>query len=323
MSLYANFPFLMRSSLVKSLRQMLSLCAIVLVQLGVLQSAAAADQRLPVVASFSILGDIVANVGGDRITVSTLVGPDEDAHVFQPAPDNIKQVARARLVVVNGLGFEGWMERLVQAAAYRGEIVVASQGIAVRDRADEEGHDAHAEHGKDDPHAWHNPANVIIYTRNIVAALSKLDPAGAAIYQRNGDAYIAQLNTLDRWATQQFLQFPEAKRKVITSHDAFGYFGAHYKLSFLAAQGVTTESEPSAKDIAALIRQIRKEKIRAVFMENMSSPQLIKQISKEAGVTLGGELYADALSPPNGPAPTYLRLMRYNIEQILAQLKLN
>ena len=321
----------------KSFRQILSLCALVLVQLGLLASAGAASvtaaapaapaapavaagQRLPVVASFSILGDIVANVGGDRIVVSTLVGPDQDAHVFQPAPDNIKQVARARLVVVNGLGFEGWMERLVQAAAYRGEIVVASKGIAVRDRANEDGH---TEHGKDDPHAWHDPANVVIYTRNIVTALSKLDPAGAATYQRNGDAYIAQLNALDRWATQQFLQFPEAKRKVITSHDAFGYFGAHYKLSFLAAQGVSTESEPSAKDIAALIRQIRKEKIRAVFMENMSSPQLIQQISKEAGVTLGGELYADALSPANGPAPTYLRLMRYNIETILAQLKLN
>lgn len=309
----------------KSLRQILSLCAIVLLQLGLLPSAAAlpVDQRLPVVASFSILGDIVANVGGDRIVVSTLVGPDQDAHVFQPVPDNIKQVARAKLVVVNGLGFEGWMERLVQAAAYRGEIVVASKGITVRNRVDGEGHDAHAEHGKDDPHAWHDPTNVVIYTRNIVAALSKLDPAGAAIYQRNGDAYIAQLNALDHWATQQFQQFPVAKRKVITSHDAFGYFGAHYKLTFLAAQGVTTESEPSAKDIAALIRQIRKEKIRAVFMENMSNPQLIQQISKEAGVTLGGELYADALSPANGPAPTYLRLMRYNIEQILAQLKLN
>lgn len=299
------------------------------VLLAHLSSASAADAKLPVVASFSILGDIVANVGGDRIAVTTLVGPDQDAHVFQPAPDHIKSVARAKLVVINGLGFEGWMERVVQSANYRGDIVVASNGIAVRDRVSDEhdahdgheGHDHH--HGKNDPHAWQNPANIVVYTRNIVAALSKLDPAGASVYQNNGDTYIAKLNELDRWATQQFAQFPDAKRKVITSHDAFEYFGAHYQVKFLAPQGVSTDSEPSAKEVANLIRQIRKEKIRAVFIENMSSPKLLQQISKEAGVSLGGKLYADALSQADGPAPTYLKLMRYNIEQLLAQMKLN
>lgn len=286
-------------------------------------SASAADARLPVVASFSILGDIVANVGGDRIAVTTLVGPDQDAHVFQPAPDHIKSVARAKLVVINGLGFEGWMERVVQSANYRGNIVVASNGIVVRDRVSDEHDDHDHHHGKNDPHAWQNPANIVVYTRNIVAALSKLDPAGAAVYQKNGDAYVAKLNELDRWATQQFAQFPDAKRKVITSHDAFEYFGAHYQVRFLAPQGVSTDSEPSAKEVANLIRQIRKEKIRAVFIENMSSPKLLQQISKEAGVTPGGKLYADALSQADGPAPTYLKLMRYNIEQLLARLKLN
>ena len=295
------------------------------------QGASAGDARLPVVASFSILGDIVANVGGDRITVTTLVGPDQDAHVFQPAPDHLKSVARARLVVVNGLGFEGWMDRVTQSANYRGDIVVASKGIAVRDRVeDEHDHDDHDDHdghehhhGKNDPHAWQNPANVVIYTQNIVAALSKLDPSGAALYRKNGDAYIAALTELDRWAMRQFAQFPPAKRKVITSHDAFEYFGAHYQVRFLAPQGVSTDSEPSAKEVANLIRQIRKEKIRAVFIENMSSPKLLQQIGKEAGVTLGGKLYADALSQADGPAPTYLKLMRYNIEQLLAQMKLN
>jgi len=303
---------------VKLLRQLCLFAAVLLSQ-----ASHAADARLPVVASFSILGDIVANIGGDRVTVATLVGPDQDAHVFQPAPDHIKAVAHAKLVVVNGLGFEGWMERVVQAAAYRGQIVVASNGIAVRDRVNDGDEHAHEGHGKNDPHAWQNPANIVVYTRNIVAALSKLDPAGAALYQRNGDTYIAKLNELDRWAIQQFSQFPDAKRQVITSHDAFEYFGAHYKIKFLSAQGVSTDSEPSAKEVAGLIRQIRKDKIHAVFMENMSSPKLLQQISQEAGVTLGGKLYADALSPPDGQAPTYLRLMRYNIEQILAQLKLN
>lgn len=300
---------------------------VLLVSVMLAQGAMAAD-KLPVVASFSILGDIVAQVGGDRVSVSTLVGPDQDAHVFQPAPDNLKTVARARLVVVNGLGFEGWMERLVQSAGYRGDIVVASNGIAVRERDEEHaGHDDHAhedhahQHGKNDPHAWQNPLNVVVYVRNITAALSKADPSGSAIYKKNGDAYIAQLNELDRWAAAQFASIPDARRKVITSHDAFEYFGAHYKVRFLAPQGVSTDSEPSARDVAQLIRQIKQEKIRAVFIENMSNPKLMQQISKEAGATLGGKLYADALSKADGPAPTYLLLMRYNIGQLLAQLQ--
>ncbi|ADJ64646.1 metal ABC transporter substrate-binding protein [Herbaspirillum seropedicae] len=291
---------------------------------------AAAAERIPVLASFSILGDVVANVGGDRIAVSTLVGPDEDAHVFQPAPDDIKAVSRARLVVVNGLGFEGWMERLAQSANYRGPIVVASAGIKARERVgedeDEHGHDhaaAHEHHGKDDPHAWQDPQNVVVYTRNIVTALAKLDPAGAAVYRKNGDAYIAKLQDLDAWAARQFAQIPDAKRKVITSHDAFEYFGARYQVRFLAAQGVSTDSEPSAREIAALIRQIRTEKIKALFFENMSNPKLLQQIAREAGTAPGGKLYADALSKADGPAPDYLSLMRYNITQLLEKIRLN
>jgi zinc/manganese transport system substrate-binding protein len=289
---------------------------------------AAAAERIPVVASFSILGDIVANVGGERIAVTSLVGPDQDAHVFQPAPDDIKTVARARLVVVNGLGFEGWMERLAQSANYRGAIVTASAGIKARERADDEhdehdhaGHDDH--HSKDDPHAWQNPQNVIVYARNIAAALARLDPAGADAYRKNSEAYIAKLQELDRWAIQQFAQIPEAKRRVITSHDAFEYFGAHYKVRFLAAQGVSTDSEPSAKEVAGLIRQIKREKIKALFFENMSNPGLLQQIAREAGVTPGGKLYADALSQAGGPAPDYLALMRYNVGQLLEKIRLN
>ncbi|WDZ97598.1 zinc ABC transporter substrate-binding protein [Herbaspirillum sp. WKF16] len=290
--------------------------------------SAAAAERIPVVASFSILGDIVANVGGDRIAVSTLVGPDEDAHVFQPAPDDIKAVSRARLVVVNGLGFEGWMERLAQSANYRGAIVTASAGIQARERAEEEhdehgheGHDHH--HGRDDPHAWQDPQNVIVYARNIAAALGKLDPAGADLYRKNGEAYVARLQELDRWAAAQFAQIPAAKRRVITSHDAFEYYGARYKVRFLAAQGVSTDSEPSAREMAALIRQIRAEKIKALFFENMANPKLLQQIGREAGVTAGGKLYADALSKAGGPAPDYLSLMRYNTTQLLEKIRLN
>ncbi|MFZ1179920.1 MAG: metal ABC transporter substrate-binding protein [Herbaspirillum sp.] len=303
----------------KLFRQILLSIAVMLA----VQTASAVEARLPVVVSFSILGDIVANIGGERIAVTTLVGPDQDAHVFQPSPDQIKSVARATLIVINGLGFEGWMERAVQAADYRGSIVVASNGIAVREHIGEAHDDHDHQHGRNDPHAWQNPANVVVYTRNIVAALSKLDPAGAAVYQKNGDAYIARLDALDRWAMRQFARFPDARRKVVTSHDAFGYLGAHYRIRFLAPQSVSTGSEPGAKEIANLIRQIRKEKIRAVFIENMSNPRLLQQISREAGVTPDGKLYADALSQADGPAPTYLKLMRHNIEQLLAQLKRN
>lgn len=298
---------------------------------GLIASATAAD-RIPVVASFSILGDVVANVGGDRIAVTSLVGPDQDAHVFQPAPDDIKAVSRAKLVIVNGLGFEGWTDRLTQSANYKGDVVTASAGIKARER-EEEGHDDHDHdhdhaghehhHGKNDPHAWQDPQNVVVYTRNIVAGLSKLDPAGAADYRKNGDAYIAKLNELDSWAMQQFGQIPDAKRKVITSHDAFEYFGAHYKVKFLAAQGVSTDSEPSAKQVATLIRQIRSEKIKALFFENMSNPKLLQQIARESGIKAGGKLYADALSKADGPAPTYLALMRYNINQLLEKIRLN
>jgi zinc/manganese transport system substrate-binding protein len=281
--------------------------------------AAQAAEKLPVLASFSILGDIVEQIGGDRIAVSTLVGPDEDAHVYQPAPDDIKKATHAGLIVVNGLGFEGWLDRLAHAANYKGDIVVASQGIQPREMAGE----GHAGQEQIDPHAWQNPLNIVVYTRNIVTALSKLDPAGAAVYKKNGDAYIASLKQLDRWAAAQIAAIPASKRKIITSHDAFHYFGAHYGIEFIAPQGMSTDSEPSAKEVAAMIRQMKKEHIKAVFIENMTSPKLLEQIGREAGVEAGGKLYSDALSGPQGAAPDYLHMMRYNVEQMLSGLHKN
>jgi zinc/manganese transport system substrate-binding protein len=282
-------------------------------------ATANAAERLPVLASFSILGDIVSQVGGERIAVSTLVGPDEDAHVYEPSPVDIKKVTHAKLIVVNGLGFEGWLDRLAQSANYKGDIVVASQGVKAREMADENKPGAE----QIDPHAWQNPLNVIIYTRNIVTALSKLDPAGAAVYKKNGDAYIAALTQLDNWVATQIATIPPAKRRIITSHDAFHYFGAHYKIDFIAPQGMSTDSEPSALEVAAMIRQMKKERIKAVFIENMTSPRLLEQISRDAGTEVGGKLYADALSGPQGVAPDYLHLMRYNVGQMLDGLRRN
>lgn len=270
-------------------------------------TANAAD-KLPVVASFSILGDIVRVVGGDRVSVVTLVGPDEDAHAFEPKPSDVKAILASKLVVTNGLGFEPWSDRLIKSAGYKGEIAVVSKGVKV---------------AGSDPHAWQNPNNVVIYTRNLAAAMGKVDPAGASLYQANAAAYTQELLQLDVWVKEQFAAIPKAKRKVITSHDAFGYFAAHYGVAFLAPQGVSTETEPSAKQIAQLIKQIQREKIRAVFVENMSSPQLVAQLSKDAGATVGASLYADALSTADKPGSTYLKMMRHNATQLAKGMLLN
>jgi zinc/manganese transport system substrate-binding protein len=302
-----------------------SLCNMLLaaVTLGLGVPALAAE-KLPVVATFSILGDMVSTIGGDRIAVTSLVAVDQDAHVFEPKPSDVKTVSQARLVFSNGLGFEGWIPRLIKSSSYKGELIVVTKGIPARKMAAEE-QDASTGHGKEitDPHAWQNPANAAIYTKAIVAALSKADPEGATVYQQNGEHYIKTITVLDTWAKAQFDQIPAAKRKVITSHDAFGYFGAHYGIQFIAPQGVSTESDASAKDVANLIRQIKREHIKAVFIENMSNPKVLEQLSKEAGISPAGELYPDALSAPDGLAPTYLKLVRHNVETILAGLKQN
>ncbi|MBM2884360.1 metal ABC transporter substrate-binding protein [Chromobacterium phragmitis] len=279
--------------------------------------------KLPVVASFSIIADMTREIGGDRVEVVSLVGPDQDAHVFQPSPADIKKVSAAKVLVVNGLGLEGWMSRLDKAANFRGVTVVASKGIKTRQAPEEE----HAEgdhdhdHGDVDPHAWHDPARVQTYIHNISAGLIQADPAGKAEYQRRASEYAAKVQALDAWAKQQFASVPAAKRKMLTSHDAFGYLGEHYQLQVLAIQGVSTEAEASAKGVAQLTRQVRNERVKAVFMENMTDARLLKQLSTEAKVQIGGKLYADALSGPKGPAASYLQLMRYNVETIMKSLR--
>jgi zinc/manganese transport system substrate-binding protein len=286
--------------------------------LALLGGHAHAADKLPVTASFSILGDIVRVVGGDRVLITTLVGPNEDAHVFEPRPGDAKSILGSKLVVTNGLGFEPWAGKLVKSSGYKGEVVVASQGLKTGDQGG-----GHHHHGEADPHAWQNPLNVITYARNIAAGLSKADAGGAAVYQANAEAYGKELLALDAWTKEQMAAIPAAKRKVITSHDAFGYFAKQYGVQFLAPKGVNSESEPSAKQVAQLIKQIQREKIRAVFVENMSNPKLIEQLSKDAGVTVGASLYADALSTPDKPGATYLQMMRHNVTQLVAGMKLN
>ena len=284
---------------------------------GLLLGTAQSADKLPVTASFSILGDLVRVVGGERVSVTTLVSPDEDAHVFEPKPADAKALLQSRLLVVNGLGFEPWALKLSRSAGYKGATLVVSTGVKPRLMADEKGRD------ETDPHAWQNPNNVVMYVRNISAALAKVDQAGATAYQANAEAYVKELQTLDAWTKEQFAAVPLAKRKVITSHDAFGYFAAQYQIKFLAPQGVSTDAEPSAKEVAQLIKQIQREKIKAVFVENMSSPKLLAQLSQDAGATVGASLYADALSSADKPGASYLKMMRHNVTQLAAGMKLN
>lgn len=287
-----------------------------------------AADKLAVTASFSILGDLVRVVGGERVSVTNLVGPNEDAHGFEAKPSDAKLLLQSRLLVSNGLGFDPWAQVLARSVDYKGMALLASKGLkplteAAKPAVKGHGHNHAHSHGEADPHAWQNPNNVVLYVRNIAAALSQLDPASASTYQANADAYVKELQALDVWAKAQFNAIPAAQRKVITSHDAFGYLAAHYKITFLSPQGISTEAQPSAKDVAQLITQIQREKIRAVFLENMSNQRLLTQLSQDAGTAVGGKLYADALSSPDQPGASYLLMMRHNVNQLVAGMRLN
>lgn len=355
-----------------------SAAALVALSLATAPATAQADESIPVVASFSILADMVERIGGEHVDVTMLVGPDGDAHVYQPTPAAARAVSDAEILVVNGLEFEGWMDRLIEASGFEGVEVVATSGIepiayedehddhedhdghdheghahakqaeeeehdhvghdhakeaehehhdhaehddhAGHDDHDHHGHDEHAEteghhhhhHGAYDPHAWQSVGNAVIYVDNITAALAKADPENAGTFYENRAAYVAELEALDADIRAIIAGLPESRRTVVTSHDAFRYFGRDYGLTFLAPQGLSTESEASAKDVARLIERIRDEGITAVFVENISDPRLLEQIANETGATIGGTLYPGALSGPNGPAPNYLDMMRHN-----------
>lgn len=286
-------------------------------------SASPTTAPLPVLASFSILGDLVQVLGGQRVKVTTLVGPDADAHAFTPKPADAKALLRSKLLVVSGMHFEPWAEKLAKSADYKGPVVVASSGIKPQTLSSAEGRDSHSHTQNIDPHAWQNPENVILYVRNIAAALAKADPAGTPEYQARAEGYVKELQNLDAWAKAQFAAIPVDKRKVITSHDAFGYFAEHYQVKFLAPQGINTDTEPSARQVAQLIKQIKQEKIKAVFVENMSNPKLLEQLSRDAGAIVGASLYSDALSGADQPGATYLQMMRHNVTQLVAGMKLN
>ncbi|MET0445385.1 MAG: metal ABC transporter substrate-binding protein [Pseudorhodoplanes sp.] len=279
-------------------------------------SPVAAQEKIPVVTTFSILGDLVANVGGDRVAVKSLVGPNGDAHVYSPSPADAKTLSDAKVVFTNGLGFEGWIGRLIKSSNTKAPNVVVAKGIRPRKLADAQGHS----HGDGDPHAWQSVPNVKVFVANIRDGLIAADPGGKAAYEANAAAYLAKLDGLDAEVRQTIAKIPADRRKIITTHDAFGYFHDAYGIDFIAPQGVSTESEASARDVARIIQQIRKQKIPAIFLENVSDPRLLKRIADETGAKIGGTLYSDALTPEKGDAPTYIDLIRHNIRTLSAAL---
>ncbi|MFQ6549634.1 metal ABC transporter substrate-binding protein [Aestuariibius sp. 2305UL40-4] len=306
------------------------------------------NEPLAVVATFSILGDMVERIGGDHVAVTTLVGPDGDAHVYQPTPAAARAVSEAEVLVVNGLDFEGWLDRLIDASDFNGARVVAAEAvepIAYEDDHEEhteaeshdhddhdheeaveaathdhdDHHDHHAEaghdhhhHGAFDPHAWQSLENAVVYVDTITAALAQADPDNAGTFYQNRASYVAEIEALDAEIREIVADLPASRRTIVTSHDAFQYFGRDYGLTFLAPQGLSTDSEASAQEVARLIEEIREHNISAVFVENIADSRLLEQIADETGATIGGTLYPGALSGPDGPAPTYLDMMRHN-----------
>jgi zinc/manganese transport system substrate-binding protein len=262
---------------------------------------ALAKDKIKVVASFSILGDFVQKVGGDQVEVTTIVGPDGDAHVYEPKPNDAKAMAAAQVVFFNSLAFEGWLDRLVESSGYKGKLVKSTDGIKLKQMD-----------GEPDPHAWQSAVNAQIYVKNIAEALCVVEKPDCDVFKANAEAYSKELAAVNDEIKTAVGKIPENRRTVITSHDAFGYFSQEYGITFLAPEGLSTESEASAKDVAKLIEQIREDKASAIFVENISDPRLVEQIASETGLRIGGALYSDALSSKDGPAPTYVDMMKHN-----------
>ena len=322
----------MRSTLLKFIATVFSLTLVA-------TASGTPDRPIRAVATFSILGDMVSRIGGEHVAVTTLVGPNGDAHVYRPTPAAARAVSEAHILVVNGLDFEGWLDRLMEASDFGGVRVVATSGIepiAVEDDGDEHGHDGdHGEgesaeehgdghddhhHGAFDPHAWQSLPHAVVYVDNITSALAKADPDNAGTFYRNRAAYVAEIEALDAEIRAMFADLPAGSRTIVTSHDAFRYFGRDYGLTFIAPQGLSTASEASARDVARLIQFIRDQGIRAVFPENVADPRLLERIADETGAAIGGTLYPGALSGPDGPAPTYLDMMRHNARTLTQAL---
>lgn len=294
-----------------------------------LASSAAWAEKLKVVASFSIIADFAQNVGADLIELTSLVGPDGDAHAYEPKPADVSKVGAAQVVLVNGMGFEGFLSRLIEASGSKANVAELTKGIEPLQAMEEHHHhdddegdedDHHHDHGAFDPHAFQSIANARIYVKNIADAFCAADAGNCDSFRANAAAYSEKLNATETEVKDAIASIPEDRRVIITSHDAFGYFQHEYGISFLSPEGFSTDAEASAADVATLIRQVKEDKASAIFLENITDPRLIEQIARETGLKIGGTLYSDALSGPGGAAATYIDLMRHNVSTIKAAI---
>jgi zinc/manganese transport system substrate-binding protein len=268
-----------------------------------------AQQKVDIAASTTVLADLARNVGGDRVNVVSLVGPNGDIHSYVPSPADAKNLADAKLVILNGLGLEGSTAQFMRIAAKGAKVLVASDGITPLRLGN-----------SPDPHAWQSVANAKTYVANIRDALIAVDPADRSVFEANAAAYLRRLDALDAEVKAAIATIPPQRRKLVTTHDAFGYLGTAYGVAFIAPHGVSTEAEASARDVAQIIVQIRAQKIPAVFLENVTDPRLLERIAHESGARVGGTLYSDALTDANGPAPTYVEMMRHNVKELVGAL---
>ncbi len=278
----------------------------IIILISLLPTIAHATEKPKVVASFSIIGDMVREVAGDNIELKTLVGANGDAHEYEPTPADAKAIASADLLLINGLKFEGWMERLTKSANYKGKVIVVSEGSKLI---------------TNDPHAWQNLSNGITYVNNIKNALAEIDKSNASEYQKNATAYNKKLAELDNWIKNEISKISPERRSVITTHDAFQYFAKAYGINFISALGISTASQASAKDIVKLIEQIRSKKASAIFLENMSDSRLMKQIEKDTNIGIGGTLYSDSLSATNEPAASYIGMFKHNVGELVRAME--
>lgn len=277
-----------------------------------ISGACFAEDRLKIVASFSILGDMVQQVVGEHADVTTIVGPDADAHVYQPSVADARAVADADVIFVNGLGFETWSETLIAESGTDASVHVATQGVKIV-KVD----------GETDPHAWNSLSNGVVYVNNIAAVLSNKIPEKADVIETNRATYANTLMALDTSTKTKLSQLPAKKRTVVTAHDAFGYLADAYDMTFLAPVGIDTDAEPSAQELAVLIDQLKADGAAALFVENITSPALVQQIADETGLTIGGRLFSDALSERGGPATSYLAMFEHNLNTLLTALGSN
>ena len=284
-------------------------CVIAAMFATIVAVPAHARDKINVAASFTILADFARNVGGDRVDVVSLVGPNGDAHSYVPSPADAKKLADAKLIILDGLGLEGSTARFMRAAAKDAKVVTASDGITPLRLGTQS-----------DPHAWQSVANAKTYVANIRDALIAADPAGRSVFEANAADYLRRLDALEAEVRAAIESIPPDRRKLVTTHNAFGYFGTAYEVDFIAPHGVSTEAEPSARDVARIIAQIRAQKIPAVFLENVTDPRLLERIAQESGARIGGTLYSDALTDANGPAPTYIDMMRHNVKELMTAL---